>query len=134
MNATDSGRPSKAPGAKTSTAQDRETTDRNRTSDEGRESAASRPRRPKRLRPAEAIRQGREQLMELTGKEVDSVSSFSATDDGGWQLDVEVLELSRIPDTMSLLASYAVTLDSDGVLTDYRRVRRYERGRSDDRS
>jgi hypothetical protein len=34
---------------------------------------------------------------------------------------------------MSLLASYQVDLDPQGQLTGYRRVRRYERGRSDAR-
>jgi hypothetical protein len=94
--------------------------------------AAQSPRRGKSLRPTEALREAREQLMELTGKPVDSVSSFHATDDG-WLLEVEVLELSRVPDTMSLLASYEVALDDEGMLTGYRRLRRYERGRSDDR-
>ncbi|SDK43815.1 gas vesicle protein [Streptomyces indicus] len=88
--------------------------------------------KPRKLRPAEAVRAGREQLAELIGQPVESVSSFAATEDG-WLLEVEVLELSRVPDTMSLLASYEVTLDDEGMLTGYRRVRRYERGRSDAR-
>ncbi|MFJ9038793.1 gas vesicle protein [Streptomyces sp. NPDC102406] len=96
--------------------------------------AAESPRRTRSqsLRPTEALREAREQLMELTGKSVDSVSSFRATEDG-WLLEVEVLELSRVPDTMSLLASYEVALDDEGTLTGYRRLRRYERGRSDER-
>ncbi|MFJ8821020.1 gas vesicle protein [Streptomyces sp. NPDC102467] len=97
-----------------------------------RRAAAEKPRPSKSLRPTEAIREAREQLTELTGRQVDSVSSFRATDDG-WLLEVEVLELSRVPDTMSLLASYEVALDDQGILTGYRRLRRYERGRSDDR-
>ncbi|MFJ5773010.1 gas vesicle protein [Streptomyces sp. NPDC093094] len=80
--------------------------------------------------PMEVLRQAREQLTELTGMTAESVSSFERTEDG-WSLDVEVLELERVPDTMSLLASYRVELDPDGQLTGYRRVRRYERGRSD---
>lgn len=80
--------------------------------------------------PATVLRQAREQLAELTGLTVESVSSFERTDDG-WDLAVEVLELARVPDTMSLLATYAVTLDPHGELTGYRRVRRYERGRAD---
>ncbi|MHB9757369.1 gas vesicle protein GvpO [Streptomyces sp. BYX5S] len=98
-----------------------------------RQSESPPPRRPKRLRPAEAIREAREQLAELTGKPVEAVSTFNATEDG-WLLEVEILELSRVPDTMSLLASYEVTLDSEGVLTGYRRLGRYERGRSDSRN
>jgi hypothetical protein len=78
----------------------------------------------------EILRQARAQLAELTGKTAESVSSFEQTEDG-WVLEVEVLELDRVPDTMSLMASYQVELDPQGQLTGYRRVRRYERGRSD---
>lgn len=80
--------------------------------------------------PMEVLRHVRARLAELTGMEAESVSSFERSEDG-WTLDVEVLELSRVPDTMSLLASYEVALDPQGGLTGYRRVRRYERGRAD---
>ncbi|MFI6370301.1 gas vesicle protein [Streptomyces sp. NPDC050546] len=87
---------------------------------------------PKRPSPMDVLRQARGQLAELTGMEAESVSSFEQTDEG-WALEVEVLELERVPDTMSLMASYQVELDAEGQLTGYRRVRRYERGRSDAR-
>lgn len=80
--------------------------------------------------PMEVLRQARAQLAELTGMTAESVSSFEQTEDG-WSLEVEVLELERVPDTMSLMASYQVELDPRGQLTGYRRVRRYERGRAD---
>lgn len=80
--------------------------------------------------PVEVLRQARMQLAELTGMAAESVSSFEQTEDG-WSLEVEVLELARVPDTMSLMASYQVDLDPEGQLTGYRRVRRYERGRAD---
>ncbi|MEU3524671.1 gas vesicle protein [Streptomyces sp. NPDC038707] len=85
-------------------------------------------------RPAlmEVLRQARAQLTELTGLVPETVSSFEQTEDG-WSLEVEVLELARVPDTMSLMASYQVELDPEGQLTGYRRVRRYERGRADAR-
>ncbi|MER6737996.1 gas vesicle protein [Streptomyces puniciscabiei] len=82
--------------------------------------------------PMEVLRQARAQLAELTGLSPESVSSFEQTEDG-WSLEVEVLELARVPDTMSLMASYQVDLDQDGQLAGYRRVRRYERGRADPR-
>ncbi|WDV55629.1 gas vesicle protein [Streptomyces coeruleorubidus] len=82
--------------------------------------------------PMEVLRQARGQLEELTGMTAESVSSFEQTEHG-WALEVEVLELERVPDTMSLLASYQVELDDQGQLTGYRRVRRYERGRSEPR-
>lgn len=82
--------------------------------------------------PVEVLRQARGQLAELTGLVPESVSSFEQTEDG-WSLEVEVLELARVPDTMSLMGGYQVELDRDGQLTGYRRVRRYERGRADPR-
>ncbi|MFI6207853.1 gas vesicle protein [Streptomyces sp. NPDC051041] len=82
--------------------------------------------------PMEVLRQARGQLEELTGMAAESVSSFEQTEEG-WSLEVEVLELERVPDTMSLMASYQVELDPQGQLTGYRRVRRYERGRADAR-
>ncbi|MFJ4206333.1 gas vesicle protein [Streptomyces sviceus] len=84
-------------------------------------------RRPK---PMEVLRNARAQLAELTGMTAENVSSFEQTEDG-WALEIEVLELTRVPDTMSLMASYQVELDPEGQLTGYRRVRRYERGRAD---
>ncbi|MDG9705399.1 gas vesicle protein [Streptomyces sp. DH37] len=85
-------------------------------------------RRP--LPLGEALRTARSEFTDLTGLRAESVSRFERTGDG-WALEVEVLELERVPDTMSLMASYEVTLDEDGHLTGYRRVRRYERGRAD---
>lgn len=80
--------------------------------------------------PVEVLRTARAQLAELTGMTAESVTSFERTEDG-WTLQIEVLELERVPDTMSLLASYEVAADPSGALTGYRRVRRYERGRAD---
>ncbi|WP_345012823.1 gas vesicle protein [Streptomyces shaanxiensis] len=82
--------------------------------------------------PMEVLRQARAQLAELTGMNAETVTSFEHTEDG-WTLEIEVLELARVPDTMSLMASYQVDLDPQGQLAGYRRVRRYERGRSDAR-
>ncbi|MGW4273956.1 gas vesicle protein GvpO [Streptomyces seoulensis] len=84
----------------------------------------------RRMSPVEVLREARAQLAELAGVTAESVTSFERTDDG-WSLEVEVLELERVPDTMSLMASYLVEIDPEGLLTGYRRLRRYERGRAD---
>ncbi|NGO77306.1 gas vesicle protein [Streptomyces sp. YC504] len=85
---------------------------------------------PQAPRPMAVLREAMLQLAELTGMQAESASAFERTEDG-WRLEIEVLELTRVPDTMSLLASYAVDLDPQGELTGYRRIRRYERGRAD---
>ncbi|GAA5072242.1 gas vesicle protein GvpO [Streptomyces similanensis] len=87
----------------------------------------------RRMSPVEVLREARAQLAELAGVTAESVTSFERTDDG-WSLEVEVLELERVPDTMSLMASYLVEIDPEGLLTGYRRLRRYERGRADAKS
>ncbi|CAM5722202.1 gas vesicle protein [Streptomyces fumanus] len=117
-------------------ADDRESTDdtsktseTKKTSDTSDTSDTAADRRPSAM---QVLRQARDQLAELTGMVAESVSSFAQTEDG-WALEVEVLELERVPDTMSLMGSYQVELDHQGQLTGYRRVRRYERGRADGR-
>lgn len=52
--------------------------------------------------------------------------------DDGWCVVVDVLEVPRIPDTTSLLASYEVQIDERGELMEYSRVRRYRRGSADE--
>jgi hypothetical protein len=51
--------------------------------------------------------------------------------DGGWELIVDVVELRRVPDTASLLATYRVTTDDAGDISGYERVRRFNRGEAD---
>jgi len=72
---------------------------------------------------AEALRQ----LAELTGKDAEGVVGLDRSDDG-WTVEVEVVEVRRIPNTTDVLALYEVEVDGRGSLQGYRRVRRYVRG------
>ncbi len=87
-------------------------------------------RRAKALSAAEAIRAAGRQLAELLGSEPASVSALRA-DGAGWSADIEVVEIERIPDTASVMASYRVQLDEEGRLVGYERVRRYAKGQID---
>ncbi|MFD8480520.1 gas vesicle protein [Kitasatospora sp. NPDC059673] len=80
-----------------------------------------------------AMRNASEQLAELLGRAPESVSALKPTEEG-WQADVEVVELERIPETTSVLASYRVALDKAGELQSYERIRRYTRGQIDRRT
>lgn len=80
---------------------------------------------------AQAARHAVEHVEVLTGRDVEGVTATRRTEDG-WVIDVEVVEIRRIPDTADLLAVYQVELDGDGEVTGYRRARRYQRGRADD--
>ncbi|MEU9096751.1 gas vesicle protein [Streptomyces sp. NPDC048361] len=79
---------------------------------------------------ASAMRSAAGQLAQLLGRVPDSVTSLKPTEDG-WEAQVEVVELERIPDTTSVMASYKVALDPRGALVSYERTRRYSRGMID---
>lgn len=76
------------------------------------------------------VRKTREQFQELTGYEAESISGLAQVD-SGWSVEVDVVELRRVPDTASLLATYRVTTDATGDVVGYERVRRYHRGQAD---
>ncbi|MEU6184376.1 gas vesicle protein GvpO [Nocardia sp. NPDC047038] len=80
--------------------------------------------------PAQAAAMAVENLVELTSKEVQGVTSMEPTEDG-WQVEIEVLEDRRIPSSADILALYEVEIDLDGNLLAYRRTRRYGRGSTD---
>lgn len=98
---------------------DEETEDDEDDGDE-RDRRSPRPR----VSPARIIGAAREQVEALTGKRVTGVIGFDRTQDG-WDVQVEVLELKRVPETMSILGLILVRLDDRGDLVGYRRLRRY---------
>ncbi|SDC15454.1 gas vesicle protein [Streptomyces prasinopilosus] len=81
--------------------------------------------------PEQAARAALRSLEGLIDHPAEGVSAVRRSDDG-WCVVVDVLEVPRIPDTTSLLASYEVQLDRAGELLEYRRVRRYRRGTADE--
>ncbi|MFB7863034.1 gas vesicle protein [Streptomyces sp. NPDC056069] len=83
-----------------------------------------------RVPPTEALRVGVEQLTALLGRTPESVSSLKPTDEG-WTAQIEVVEIERIPETTSVMASYEVALRSDGQLLGYERGKRYTRAQVD---
>ena len=80
---------------------------------------------------AEIAARAREELAEMTGLEPEGVTSLKQEDDGTWRVTVELLELSRIPETDDILGSYEIELDEEGEVYGYRRVQRYPRSQSD---
>lgn len=84
-----------------------------------------------RLSSIDAARIAKEYLRELTGRETEQVSGLARTPEG-WEMLLEVVELERIPRTTDLLGSYRVTLDPQGDLLGYERIRRYYRCHADE--
>jgi Gas vesicle synthesis protein GvpO len=69
-------------------------------------------------------------VKELTGYEAESVTGLEWQGEE-WQLTVEALELSRIPNTTDVIGQYEVKLDERGTLRGYRRAGRHIRGQVD---
>ena len=81
---------------------------------------------------AQAAQAAADRLSELVDHVVEGASAVSRCDDDGWRVGVDVVEVRRIPDTTSLMATYEVELDAGGELRGYRRVRRYRRCDADE--
>lgn len=80
----------------------------------------------------EAIERVRRDLPGLLGRPIEAVLGLERDDQARWHVTVQVVELSRIPTSTDVLGSYAVTLDPDGELDGYRRLRRYLRNQADE--
>jgi hypothetical protein len=72
------------------------------------------------------------QLTELTGRRPEVVVGVERNDDG-WQVELEVVESRRIPDSTDILATYRVQVDEDGEMLGYYRAQRYVRGKGGER-
>ena len=81
----------------------------------------------------ETVERARRQLSSLLERPVESVSAFERMHDG-WLVTLEVVEVSRIPESTDVLASYEVELDENGDLIAFERVRRYQRSEALDGS
>lgn len=79
------------------------------------------------MRSIDVIRLAREQLSEITGLPFDTVSRCTKEEDG-WIVDIELIEMRRIPNSCDLLGTYQLRLDADGNLVSYQRTNRYQRG------
>jgi len=103
-------------------------------SDNGQSGGSSSRSRGKRSRLStrDAAQQVREDLPELLGRPIESILGINRSDDDGWEVTVAVVELSRIPNSTDVLGAYRVTLDGQGEIEGYQRVRRYNRSQADE--
>jgi Gas vesicle synthesis protein GvpO len=77
-------------------------------------------------RGVQFARRAMDTLAELVGCPAEGITSIRRND-GGWVVEVEVLEVERVPETSDVLASYEVEIDKDGEIAEFRRLRRYLR-------
>jgi hypothetical protein len=69
-------------------------------------------------------------VQELTGYKPEAITGLE-WDGEFWDVSVDVMELSRIPNTTDVMASYVVQLDEHGTLRGLKRMRRFVRGHAD---
>src|SRR5690606_14543595 len=110
--------------------EDRDDEDEDDWDDEDEEEDKSPPagrsrNRSRGLNAARAAVAGIRALGQLISKEPQGVTSVEPAD-GGWRVEVEVLEDARIPSSADILATYEVHLDERGDLMSYRRGQRYQ--------
>jgi hypothetical protein len=67
------------------------------------------------------VKHARQQLADLTGLPVGSTVSVRR-DEGGWCVQVEVVEKKSLPDSQDILASYEMSLDGEGELLNFSRT------------
>jgi hypothetical protein len=104
--------------------------------DEEFEPAGNGRRRPARrsdsdMTAGQAAKAALRQIAELTAKQPEGVTVVERTDDG-WTVGIELVEDQRIPSSADILATYETTIDADGELLSYRRIKRYARRRGDE--
>jgi hypothetical protein len=79
---------------------------------------------------AELVRTATREFKQLTGVAPERVSGLDRDDDT-WIVTLEALEVSRVPMTMDVLASYQIKLSDGGELLGFHRSGRYQRGSTD---
>jgi hypothetical protein len=77
-------------------------------------------------RGVQFARRAMDTLAELVGCPAEGITGIRRNDNG-WVVEVEVLEVERVPETSDVLASYEVEIDNDGEIVEFRRLRRYLR-------
>ena len=85
-----------------------------------------------RISARELALEARATVKDMTDFDPETVSALQ-WDGESWLVSVEVCELTRIPNTTDVMATYVVQLDDGGGLLGYKRERRYLRGEAEDR-
>ena len=94
---------------------------------EERRTGARPKRRPRGLSVVAVGEAGLRHITELAAGEPEGITLVKPVE-GGWVVNVEVMEDHRIPSSGDILALYEVELDQEGSLLSYRRLQRYKRG------
>jgi hypothetical protein len=125
--ATKSSSAKKAPAKKSATK--KSAVKKSSDNQQDQERPAAKSAKPSAMKVARAAAA---QLTELTGRRPEVVVGVERNDDG-WQVELEVVESRRIPDSTDILATYRVQVDENGEMLGYYRAQRYVRGKGGER-
>lgn len=80
-----------------------------------------------RLSMMAAVKSAREALSGITSQGVDSVGRCERRSDGGWIVELDVIESPARMGDNDFLATYAIDIDAEGEPLQINRTRRYHR-------
>lgn len=75
----------------------------------------------------DALSVARKSVESLSGRVSDAIAGSARTEDGGWEILVDVIEAKAKMGANDLLSQYRITLSGAGELVGYSRVSRYLR-------
>jgi hypothetical protein len=84
------------------------------------------------VQAGDLVQEARRQVSELTGLSAETVTGMHRGADDSWVVMVEMLELTRVPNTMDVLGTFEVTLSADGELLGFRRLGRHRRSATEE--
>jgi Gas vesicle synthesis protein GvpO len=79
---------------------------------------------------ASTIARAKEHVEAVLGSPAESVSGIGR-ENGNWRVNVEVVQMRRVPESTDILASYTVVLDAEGDLISVQELRRYRRSQAE---
>jgi hypothetical protein len=77
------------------------------------------------------IARAKQHAADVLGSEPETVSGIER-ENGNWRVNVEVVQMRRVPESTDVLATYGVVLDESGDLISLQELRRYRRSQADD--
>jgi hypothetical protein len=77
--------------------------------------------------PAEAIEAARRAIAATGHADIDAVAACEAGEDGGWRVEIEVVESHARMGDNELIAAFDVRVADTGEIRGFRRLRRYFR-------
>ena len=73
------------------------------------------------MKVKEVSEKAKKELKEIIGKKTEGVPTIRKNEEG-WNVQVEILEKEKIPDTESLIGIYELEMNQEGEIEEYKRI------------